>query len=72
MTCRGISYDEAFETATFLAKDDGASDEYTLLKKLLAERIPIAIGYVNDVKYTAKRMGVAEQITRPRLATWIC
>lgn len=61
-TCRGFSYDEAFDTATFLAKDDGAPDEYTLLKKLLAGRLQIAVGYVNDVKYTARQMGVADQI----------
>lgn len=61
-TCRGFSYDEKFDQATFLTKDDGAPDEIFLLQKLLAERFKIAIGYVNDVKYNANQMGIADQI----------
>ncbi len=69
-TCRGFSYDEAFDQATYLTKDDGAANEETLLMKVLDERTKIAIGYVNDIKYAAKRMGVAEQIVflRPYLS----
>ena len=69
-SCRGFSYDEAFDKATFLTKDDGASDEKFLLKKLIGERFKIAIGYINDVKYNAKQMGISDQIVflRPNLS----
>jgi len=61
-TCRGFSYDETFDKAAYLTKDDGAADEKFLLRKLIADRFKIAIGYINDVKYNARQMGVSDQI----------
>ncbi|GAB6098030.1 hypothetical protein JCM14469_42840 [Desulfatiferula olefinivorans] len=69
-TCRGYSYEEGFDTADYLTKDDGAIDEKALLQKLMAKRFKIAVGYVNDIKYNAKQMGLSQQITflKPFLA----
>ena len=69
-TCRGFSYDEKFDKATYLTKDDGAENEEKLLMKIRDERTPIAIGYLNDIKYAAKVMGIADKIVflRPYLS----
>lgn len=58
----GFSYDEAFDQADYLQKDSGVLNETKLIKMLLTERVPVAIGHVDDIKYLAKQMGVAEQI----------
>jgi polar amino acid transport system substrate-binding protein len=58
----GFSYDEEFDQMTSLKKFSSALNEENLIQMLLAERIPIAIGHVDVIKYQAKRMGVADQI----------
>ncbi len=68
-TCRGFSYNEEFDKATYLKKDIGASNEERLLKKLLAERFLVALGDTTIFKYHAKHMGVTEKLVylRPYL-----
>ncbi len=62
-TCRGFSYGEAFDKADFLDKDDGAADEYSLLKKMAAGHVQIGVGYVGDMKLAADRLGMSENIS---------
>jgi polar amino acid transport system substrate-binding protein len=60
--CRGFSYGEEFDQATYLIKDAGAEDEKALLRKMDAGRFKIAIGYINDITYSAKELGISEQL----------
>lgn len=61
-TCRGYSYHTKFDNAEYLVKDDGAADESILVKKLIAGRVKIAIGYVDDVNYHARQLGLEDQL----------
>lgn len=69
-TCLGYAYQDEFDKADWLTKDDGAPDEKILLQKLIAKRFQIAAGYVNDVKYNARQVGIFDQIVflRPYLS----
>lgn len=62
-TCRGFSYGEMFDKADFLDKDDGAADEYALLKMLAAGHVQIAVGYVGDMKLAADRLGMSDSVS---------
>ncbi|HEX5684207.1 MAG TPA: transporter substrate-binding domain-containing protein [Ideonella sp.] len=62
-TCRGFSYGEMFDNANFLDKDNGAEDEYALLKMLAAGHVQIAVGYVGDMKFAAEKLGMADSVS---------
>ena len=61
-TIRGRAYYSEFDQASFLQKDDGAADEENLLKKLITNRVDLALGSVSRMKYVAQNLNVAERI----------
>lgn len=61
-TIRGYSYGQAFDDATYLHKDDGASTEKEQLKKLFGKRFDIGIGVVSRIRYIADQMGRGDQL----------
>ena len=58
----GFSYDEEFDEMASLNKFNGAENEENLIKMLIAERVSIAIGHVDVIKFLVKHMNVADKI----------
>ena len=60
---RGYSYSPEFDEASYLKKSPNAGDYKQLLQILLAEkRVNMIIGDLHSVSFTAKQLGVYEQI----------
>jgi polar amino acid transport system substrate-binding protein len=69
-TIRGYSYGEAFDQATWLKKDNGATNDRQLLRKLKAGRFEIVVAYIHDIVYEAQTTGILNdiKILRPHLS----
>lgn len=69
-TIRGYSYGDAFDHATWLQKDSGATNDRQLLRKLQAGRFEIVAAYIHDISYQAQTMGILGDIKmlRPYLS----
>ncbi|WP_375749643.1 substrate-binding periplasmic protein [Vibrio sp. HN007] len=61
-TLKGYAYEDEFDAADYLEKDNLSAHEKQLVLKIVKGRLPIAIGNVSDIKYFAKELGVGDQI----------
>ena len=61
-TVQGYAYSPEFDTATGLRKDQTATSQLLLLKKLIAERDDLIAGDADTLKVLAEREGVARRI----------
>ncbi|MFC4161646.1 substrate-binding periplasmic protein [Chitinimonas lacunae] len=61
-TVHGFAYTDAFDKASYLRKDAGATSPAQLLQKLMVKRVDLIVGDKTQLLYLARQQGVIDRI----------